>query len=79
MAAGNKNGFPITFTHLGWRRYSITLWASTFISKKMWLENIQKQQDLMNERSRVFEAAPFSGGFFTGSNRVNCATPFSKY
>jgi hypothetical protein len=44
----------------------------------MWLENIQKQQDLMNERSKVFETAPFSEGFFTGSNRVNCAAPFSK-
>ncbi|KIM25430.1 hypothetical protein M408DRAFT_331185 [Serendipita vermifera MAFF 305830] len=77
LAANNKNGFPITFTHLGWRRYSLTLWAPTFISKKMWLENIQKQQDLMNERSRVFETAPFSEGFFTGSNRVNCAAPFS--
>ncbi|PVF99839.1 hypothetical protein CPB86DRAFT_702391 [Serendipita vermifera] len=77
LIASNKNGFPITFTHLGWRGYSITLWASTFISKKKWMETIQQQQDLMRERSRFFETAPFAEGFFTGSNRVNCAVPFN--
>ncbi|KAG8812401.1 RHO1 GDP-GTP exchange protein 2, partial [Serendipita sp. 401] len=76
MAANNKNGFPITFTHLGWRGYTITLWASTFISKKKWLEHIQKQQDLMRERSNIFETVPFAEGHFTGANRVNCAAPF---
>ncbi|KAG8818967.1 RHO1 GDP-GTP exchange protein 2, partial [Serendipita sp. 399] len=76
MAANNKNGFPITFTHLGWRGYTITLWASTFISKKKWLEHIQKQQDLMRERSNIFETVPFAEGHFTGVNRVNCAAPF---
>ncbi|CAG8774202.1 14192_t:CDS:2, partial [Acaulospora colombiana] len=50
LIASNKNGFPITFTHLGWRGYSITLWAGTFISKKKWMETIQQQQDLMRER-----------------------------
>jgi hypothetical protein len=78
LGQGGKNGFPITFTHLGWRGYSITLWATTFISKKKWLENIQKQQDLMHERSRVFETVPFSEGYFVGGNRVNCAAPFSE-
>jgi hypothetical protein len=77
LIASNKNGFPITFTHLGWRGYSITLWASTFISKKKWMETIQQQQDLMRERSCFFETTPFAEGFFTG-NRVNCAVPFSK-
>ncbi|CCA74927.1 probable to GDP/GTP exchange factor Rom2p, partial [Serendipita indica DSM 11827] len=74
-AGNNPHGFPITFTHLGWRGYTITLWASTFISKKKWLEHIQKQQDLMKERSNLFETVPFAQDF-AGSNRVNCAAPF---
>ena len=77
LAGNNPHGFPITFTHLGWRGYTITLWASTFISKKKWLEHIQKQQELMKERSNLFETVPFAQDF-AGSNRVNCAAPFSE-
>ena len=42
------------------------------------MDNIQKQQEAMRERSTVFETVPFSEGFFTGANRVNCAAPFSE-
>jgi hypothetical protein len=80
ITGSNKNGFPMTFTHLGWRgNYSITLWASTFISKKKWLEAIQKQQDEMRDRSTMFETVPFAEDFCRGGNRVNCASPFSTY
>ena len=74
-----RNGFPITFQYLGWRGYTITLWAPTQIGRKKWMDNIQKQQDALRERSTVFETVSFSEGFFTGSNRVNCAAPFSEY
>ena len=43
------------------------------------MDNIQKQQEAMRERSTVFETVPFSEGFFTAANRVNCAAPFSEY
>lgn len=79
LVGSNKNGFPITFIHLGWRGYTITLWATTYISKKKWLEAIQKQQDELKERSTVFETVPFAEGFCTTGNRVNCAAPFSTY
>ena len=74
----SRNGYPITFQYLGWRGYSITLWAPTSIGRKKWMDNIQKQQEAMRERSTVFETVPFSEGFFTGANRVNCAAPFSE-
>jgi len=74
----SRNGYPITFQYLGWRGYSITLWAPTQIGRKKWMDNIQKQQDTLRERSVVFETVPFSEGFFTGANRVNCAAPFSE-
>lgn len=78
IPANSKNGYPITFTHLGWRGYTITLWAPTIIARKKWLENIQRQQDAMRERSNVFETVAFSEGFFTAGNRVNCAAPFRE-
>src|SRR6266481_5201863 len=39
----NKNGYPITFVHLGRHYYQQTLWASTWVARKKWAENIQKQ------------------------------------
>ena len=71
-----KGGFSITFVHLGRKYYQITLWASTYVSQRKWVENIQKQQDTMRERSNVFETVTLSEGFFLGVNRVNCAAPF---
>jgi hypothetical protein len=73
-----KNGFPITFIHLGRQYYNITLYAPTWVGRKKWLEHITKQQNLMNERSTIFGTTTLSEGFFIGSNRVNCAAPFCK-
>ena len=75
----NKGGFSITFVHLGRKYYSQTLWASTYVSQRKWVEHIQKQQAAMRERSTVFETVVLSEGFFVGVMRVNCAAPFSKY
>ncbi|KAH9832563.1 CNH-domain-containing protein [Rhodofomes roseus] len=74
----SKGGFSITFVHLGRKYYQMTLWASTYVSQRKWVENIQKQQDLMHERSLVFETETLSEGFFLGPNRVNCAAPFNN-
>ena len=74
-----KGGFSVTFVHLGRKYYQITLWASTYVSQRKWVENIQKQQDAMRERSNVFETVTLSEGFFLGVNRVNCAAPFCTF
>ncbi|KIP07120.1 hypothetical protein PHLGIDRAFT_71560 [Phlebiopsis gigantea 11061_1 CR5-6] len=71
-----KGGFSITFVRLGREYYEITLWASTYISQRKWVENITKQQDMMRERSLIFETLTLNEGFFIGPNRVNCAAPF---
>ncbi|CDO69776.1 hypothetical protein BN946_scf184766.g21 [Trametes cinnabarina] len=73
-----KGGFSITFVHLGRKYYQITLWASTYVSQRKWVEHIQKQQEVMRERSNVFETVTLSEGFFIGVNKVNCAAPFSQ-
>ncbi|KAI0773286.1 CNH domain-containing protein [Trametes elegans] len=72
-----KGGFSITFVHLGRKYYQITLWASTYVSQRKWMEHIQKQQEVMRERSNVFETVTISEGFFIGVNKVNCAAPFN--
>ncbi|KAH9851921.1 CNH-domain-containing protein [Lenzites betulinus] len=73
-----KGGFSITFVHLGRKFYQITLWASTYVSQRKWVDTIQKQQDTMRERSNVFETVTISEGFFVGVNKINCAAPFNQ-
>ncbi|KAG1808641.1 CNH domain-containing protein [Suillus subaureus] len=72
-----KSGFAITFIHLGRKYYQMTLWASTFVSHRKWVETITKQQESLRERSAVFETITLCEGFFLGQNRVNCAAPFA--
>lgn len=71
-----KGGLAITFIHLGRKYYQLTLWASTIVSHRKWVENITKQQELLKEKSTVFETVTVSEGFFTGANKVTCAAPF---
>ncbi|KAI6117465.1 CNH domain-containing protein [Pisolithus croceorrhizus] len=71
-----KGGLAITFIHLGRKYYQLTLWAGTIVSHRKWVENITKQQELLKEKSTVFETVTVSEGFFTGANKVTCAAPF---
>ncbi|KAI0339671.1 CNH-domain-containing protein [Trametopsis cervina] len=73
-----KGGYSLTFVHLGRKYYQMTLWASTYVSQRKWVEHIARQQEAMRERSRFFETVVLSEGFFVGNNRVNCAAPFSQ-
>ena len=66
----------MTFTHLGRKGYSITLWAATASGQKNWLEKIEQRQNILRERSMVFDTALLSEGYFVGSNRATCAAPF---
>ncbi|CAL1714128.1 unnamed protein product [Somion occarium] len=73
-----KGGFSITFVHLGRNYYQQTLWAGTYVSQRKWVEHITRQQEIMRERSAVFETVVLSEGFFVGAVRVNCAAPYSQ-
>ncbi|GAA6046552.1 hypothetical protein JCM3770_006205 [Rhodotorula araucariae] len=74
----NKQGFAVTFIHLGRRGYQITLWASTWTARKKWLEKIEERQNELRERSLVFETLPLTAGYFVGTNRLTCAAPFDN-
>lgn len=72
-----KGGFAITFVHLGRKFYQLTLWASTFVSHRKWVETIAKQREVLRERGgAVFDTVTVSEGFFLASNKVNCAAPY---
>ncbi|ODQ49792.1 CNH-domain-containing protein [Saitoella complicata NRRL Y-17804] len=72
----SNKGYPLTFTHLGRRGYNITLYATTFVSRRKWIEHIEAQQKVIKEKSHVFIKGVVSEGYFMGSNRVNCAVPY---
>ncbi|BGP36297.1 RHO1 GDP-GTP exchange protein 2 [Rhodotorula kratochvilovae] len=74
----NKQGFAVTFIHLGRRGYQITLWASTWTARKKWLDKIEERQNELRERSLVFETLPLTAGYFVGTNRLTCAAPFDN-
>ncbi|KAL8280023.1 hypothetical protein RQP46_007604 [Phenoliferia psychrophenolica] len=74
----SKNGFAMTFIHLGRRGYQITLWSSSWAGRKKWLEKIEGRQLELRDRSLVFETRALSAGYFVGTNRVTCAAPFDN-
>ena len=76
--SSGKGGFSITFVHLGRKFYNLTLYASTQVNRREWLEVLQQQQEKMRLRSLVFDTVTLSEGFFIGPNRVNCAAPFGE-
>lgn len=57
----------------------MTLWASTWVARKKWIEQIQKQQDKLRENGTFFETHILNEGFFGGINKVNCAAPFRMF
>jgi hypothetical protein len=71
-----NKGYAITFTHLGRRGYNLTLYAPTWVSRRKWIENIESQQHIIQERSSIFTKVVVCEKYFMGSNKVNCAVAF---
>ncbi|WFD01264.1 RHO1 GDP-GTP exchange protein 2 [Malassezia yamatoensis] len=71
-----KTGYAITFTYLGKKGYSLTLWASTYVSRSKWFEHIEARQEMMRHRSQVFDTLPVSQMPDVAANRITCAVPF---
>ncbi|KAL3418885.1 CNH domain-containing protein [Phlyctema vagabunda] len=71
-----KDGWPITFRHLGKGGYELTLFANTQGARKKWMEFIGEQQALLRKRGDFFNKSVLSSSFFSATNRVNCVAPF---
>lgn len=77
--ASKKEGFPISFRHLGRKgAYELTLYTSTAGVRKKWLEHIGEQQAILRARGNFHNNTILSDNFFTAANRVNCVAPFGK-
>lgn len=50
----SKAGFPMRFTWLGRKGYSMTLWASTYAGRKKWFEHVDEAQSKLRKRSNIF-------------------------
>lgn len=72
----SKHGFSITVNHLGKKGYSMQLWVDTYVSRKKWLESIDKQQGILRERSCVFVTESITEGYFSGLRKINCISPY---
>jgi hypothetical protein len=77
--ASKKEGFPISFRHLGRKgAYELTLYASTAGARKKWLEYIGEQQAILRARGNFYNNTVLSDNFFSAVNRVNCVAPFGE-
>jgi len=74
--SSKKEGFPITFRHLGKGGYELTLYANTSGSRSKWMEHIGDQQAILRKRGNFYNRSILSDGFFSATNRVNCVAPF---
>ncbi|CAG8515687.1 6938_t:CDS:10 [Diversispora eburnea] len=72
--------FALTFSCLGKKGFSVTLYAATFISRKKWIEIVEKQREILNEKGKVFEnSILLERKIFTGANKVVCAAFFDNH
>ncbi|KAI9675539.1 MAG: RHO1 GDP-GTP exchange protein 2 [Trizodia sp. TS-e1964] len=70
-----SKGYPITFRHLGKGAYEVTLFASTAVQRKKWMENIERQQSALRNLSNFYTRSDICDNFFTPNNSVNCLVP----
>ncbi|KAF9563907.1 CNH-domain-containing protein [Agrocybe pediades] len=73
----HKGQHWINFIHLGKNYYNLMLWSTSPLSHRKWVDVICKQQQIMRDRSLIFDTVTLSEGFFSGPNKVNCAAPYS--
>ena len=78
MAPGAKEGFPITFKHLGKPPFDITLYALSQMQRKKWMEHIEGQQSKLRNAINVYTKSILCDNFFSSMNRVNCLVPIGK-
>ncbi|RCH80372.1 RHO1 GDP-GTP exchange protein 2, partial [Rhizopus azygosporus] len=75
----NKNGYPISFVHLGKQSSGpMTLYAPTLAGRKQWADKIEGQRRALVEKHKVFNVQPINESFFSAFNKVNCIAVFEN-
>lgn len=74
----NRETFPITFRYLGKPPYQITLFATSYLIWKKWMESIEARQSKLRDRVNIYNKSILCDNFFNSMNRVNCLVPIGK-
>lgn len=72
---GTKEGFPITFRHIGKGGFEMTLYALSHIQRRKWMEHIEGQQSKLRERGNFYTKTILCENFFSSMHKVNCLVP----
>ena len=78
-AGGAKEGFPMTFRHIGKGGFELTLYAASTIARRKWMENIETQQAKLRARGDFYTKTVLCDNFFTNAHKVNCLVPIGKF
>ena len=77
-APNTKEGFPITFRHIGRVGYEMTLYANSQIARRKWMEQIEGQQRKLRDKGDLYTKEILCDKFFTSVHKVNCLVPIGK-
>ena len=75
---GAKEGFPITFRHIGRGGYELTLYATSHVSRRKWMEAVEAQQIKLRDRGNFYTKTILCDDYFTSAHRVNCMVPIGE-
>ena len=75
---GAKEGFPITFRHIGRGGFDLTLYATSHVSRRKWMEAVETQQVKLRDRGNFYTKSILCDDFFTSAHRVNCCVPIGE-
>ncbi|KAG8723138.1 RHO1 GDP-GTP exchange protein 2 [Ceratobasidium sp. 395] len=71
-----KDGHQLALCRLGKRGCPLTLWASTVVARRKWVEHIMAQQKANRERNTVFDTSVLREDVLVDENKVNCVVPY---
>lgn len=73
-----KDGYPITFKHIGRGGYDQTLYALSHIQRRKWMEHVESQQSKLRERGNFYTKTILCDDYFNHLHRINCLVPVGK-
>ena len=80
--APEKSGrptFPITFTYIGKKGFTLTLYATTQIGREKWVQQINNQKQALCEHPVFQKDILIQEKIFSGTNKISCAAYFGTY
>ena len=73
-----KDGYPITFKHIGRGGFDQTLYALSHVQRRKWMEHVESQQSKLRERGNFYTKTVLCDDFFTSLHKVNCLVPVGQ-